>query len=749
MKSLTIALCLYSAFACLAKGELPKSALPPPLPVSVASFGASATPEGTVFIYGGHAGVRHRYNREEVSGELHAWKPGETKWSSLGKDEPAQGASLLALRDKILRIGGMAARNSKGEPQDLWSSNTASAYDLKTNSWTALPRLPQRRSSHDSTLIGDTLYVLGGWALSGGGIHASEPSWHDTYLTLDLSKPDCQWQVHKQPFKRRAIAAQAIGTKLYVIGGMDDNGKPVHHVSILDSVTGEWVDGPALPSDELGGFGLSAVAHEGRLFANGVAGDLLELRGGQWVSLLKLAHPRFFHRLIPGGQHTLIALGGESRKGGKTPAEIIHLPAGGEPQTPKHDEKAAANSLEPSPPPTWPKNVPSGESDWPGYQGPRGNSTTPEVGWNTSWPAQGPAIAWEAKVGAGLGSFAVIGKRVYTSGNDGEDHENLVCLDLDSGKQLWRYQIAVPTKAHEMPIVPYGPASTPTATKEHVWFITREGNLLCLSAQEGSLLWNKHFTTDLGGKRPVYGYSSSPLLHQGRLYLDIGGETKSTTCLDAISGAIIWQSGKGEAGYSTPQIFSREGKDTLVSFKGQALELRAASDGRLIAHHETTTRDFCNCATPVVVGDKIFISHTGSMGSRVLNWNSHDSLTERWTDKKIGLLFHSGLPWQQSLLVFNDQLRGSDQMLLIDLSNGKPRWETNQVAKGTGCLCDDGHVIILSNTGELILGKLEVDRFDILSRVQALKPKTWCQPVISHRHLLIRNNAGEVICYQL
>ena len=33
---------------------------PPPLPAPVASFGAAATPEGHVFIYGGHAGVRHK-----------------------------------------------------------------------------------------------------------------------------------------------------------------------------------------------------------------------------------------------------------------------------------------------------------------------------------------------------------------------------------------------------------------------------------------------------------------------------------------------------------------------------------------------------------------------------------------------------------------------------------------------------------------------------------------------------------------
>ena len=736
--------------ASTALGQAPKpSSVPPPLPSPVASFGAAATPEGHVFIYGGHAGVRHKYNKEEVNGILHGWKSGDTEWTAHGSDEPAQGASLLALPGKVLRIGGMAARNSKADPQDLWSSETAASYDLATKTWTQLPKLPERRSSHDSIVIGSTLYVVGGWALTGGGTRSAEPLWHNTYLTLDLAKPVAMWQSHPQPFERRALAVQAIGPKLYAIGGMSSDEEPVTNVDVLDTATGTWSKAPALPSEKLGGFGFAAVAHEDRLYASGVAGELVELRGPQWVPILKLAHPRFFHRLLPGGKGKLIALGGESQQGEKAPPEVIELPAPDETRLPNEAPKAAATGLDPSPTPTWPSNVPSEESDWPGYQGPRGNSTTSEVGWNTDWPSDGPPIAWKANIGAGLSSFAVVADKVYGSGTDGKDHENLVCLDLKTGKQLWQHQAAVPTKAHEMPIVPNGPGSTPTVVGDRAWFITREGHLLCLNAADGSTLWTKHLIADLGGKRPVYGYTSSPFIRDGRIYLDIGGDGKSTTCLNALTGDIIWQEGKGEAGYSTPQINRRDKRDILVLFKGEALELRAAQDGKLLASHETTTRDFCNCATPLIVGEKIFISHTGNMGARTLNYNGDEILTERWTDKDVGLLFHSGLPWQENVLVFNDQLRGGNDMRLIDLANGKARWQSKDIAKGTGLLTDDGHAILLSNTGELVLAKVKADGLEILAQVQALKPKAWCQPVLSNRHLLVKNNEGDVVCYKL
>ena len=721
---------------------------PPDLPAPVASFGAAATADGRVYIYGGHAGVRHKYSRDEVNGDLYFWKAGMSEWQKLGSSEPAQGASLIALDDRVIRVGGMAAQNAKDEKQDLWSSETTTSFDLASKAWSDLPKFEKRRSSHDSIVIGTTLYVIGGWALGGGKIAALEPHWHNTYLTLDLAQPDAVWKSHPQPFERRALAVQAIGKKLYAIGGMNSSEETVTNVDVLDTETGLWSSGPALPSDKIGGFGFAAVAHEGRLFASGVAGDLLELRGDAWVSIAKLAHPRFFHRLVPGGAGQLIALGGESREGKKAPPEIIALPAA-DAAPMETTEAAPAVQLPGSPALAWPDKVPAAVSDWPGYQGPRGNSTTPETGFRTDWPADGPPVAWREQVGVGLTSFAIVGDRVLTAGNDGKDQDTLFCLRLKTGEVAWRHTLAVPTKCHEMPIVPYGPAATPAVAGDNVYYLSREGHLQCLSLESGSLLWEKHLLTDLGGKRPVYGYASSPAIIDGRVYLDIGGAGKSTSCLDAATGAVLWQTGDGEAGYSTPFIVSHAGQPALVLFKGEALELRDPASGRLLAAHATTTRDYCNCATPIVSADRIFISHTGDMGARVLDWKDSE-LVERWSDRKFGLLFHSGIPaGKDHVLAFNDALRGGNDFRLMDLANGATVWQNKDIAKGTGLITDDGHAFLLTNLGELVLAKITAEGPDILARVQALPAKSWCQPALSQHHLLLKNNQGDVICYNL
>ncbi|HYF37062.1 MAG TPA: PQQ-binding-like beta-propeller repeat protein [Prosthecobacter sp.] len=703
---------LLSMARVFAAAETP----PPNLPLPVASFGATATSGGDVFIYGGHSGTRHKYNREEVHGDLYHWRSGLSAWEKLSGDEPSQGASLLATAKGVLRIGGMAARNAKGEKQDLWSSETAALFDLTEKKWEALPKLPERRSSHDSVMIGDKVYVIGGWAMTGG----KETTWHDTYLTLDLAKPEEGWREHQQPFERRALAVQAVGTKIYAIGGMDSDDEITNAVAVLDTSSGKWSEGPPLPKDKLGGFGFAAVAHEGRLFASGATGKLLELRDTEWVGVAELRHPRFFHRLVAGGKGGIIALGGESKEGKKTPPEVIVLPS------------AKTASV----------------SDWPRYQGPRGDCTTPEVAWSKDWPADGPPVLWRAELGKGLASFAVVGRRVFGAGNDGADQDTLWCLDPDTGKVIWQHRFAATTKIHEMPIVPYGPAATPTVVNGRAWFISRDGQVLSLEAETGKVVWQKHLVDDLGGKRPVYGYASSPAVHEGRLYLDNGGSGKSNTCLDAMTGAILWQTGDGEAGYATPFVMPYGEDEVLVQFKGEALELRSAADGKLLARHATETRDFCNCATPVARENLFFISHTGNMGARVVAWEK-EGLKEIWTERDLGLLFHSGLPWNGRLLVFNDQVRGANDLRLIDLKTGKMLWQNKEIDKGTGLLTDDGHALLLTNKGELVLAKVSEEKLDILQRVQVLGGKSWVQPVLSGGRLLCKNNEGAVVCLDL
>ncbi len=55
-------------------------------------------------------------------------------------------------------------------------------------------------------------------------------------------------------------------------------------------------------------------------------------------------------------------------------------------------------------------------ADWPQWRGPNRDGMSIEKDWTTRWPAKGPRLLWQAPVGNGYSSFAVVASRLYTMG---------------------------------------------------------------------------------------------------------------------------------------------------------------------------------------------------------------------------------------------------------------------------------------------------------------------------------------------
>ncbi len=297
-----------------------------PMPEAVTSFGA-VTDDGWLYVFGGHKGERHDYSADMVSGSLHRLRLSDGRtWESLPGAAPSQGLPLVAHRGFIYRIGGMAARNPGGARQDLFSTAHFERFDPGRGQWEKLMPLPTPRSSHDAAVMGDSLYVAGGWQLAGG---TNKPVWPATALVLDLKHPTAGWREFAQPFQRRALALAAQGSRLYCIGGMNSDNQPTLAVDVYDANTGVWSKGPDLPPGRHMGFSCSATAQDGRIYANAFQGDLLRLAldGSSWEVVGRVQHPRLSHRIVAAGTMQLIALGGEDGEKKRPELELLTPPA--------------------------------------------------------------------------------------------------------------------------------------------------------------------------------------------------------------------------------------------------------------------------------------------------------------------------------------------------------------------------------------------------------------------------------------
>jgi YHS domain-containing protein len=307
----------------------------PALPKGVTSFGAVEC-DGFIYVYGGHAGKAHTYSTETTLGTFHRLPAGGgAKWEELPGGPGLQGLNLAAAGGKVYRVGGMTAKNKAGEKSDLQSTAEVAVYDPKANKWSPGVALLAGRSSHDVVAVGSKLVVVGGWEMKGG----EKPTWHETALVLDTVAKSPKWEEVPQPFKRRALTAAALGTKVYVIGGLTETGESVRKVNVLDVASGKWSDGPEIPGTDRVGFSPAATVVAGRLILNTVdkAVYALNEKGTAWDKVGTTAESRYVHRLVPGGKDAVVAIAGASPNGPQDTVEVVKL----------GDAKAAAPPADP------------------------------------------------------------------------------------------------------------------------------------------------------------------------------------------------------------------------------------------------------------------------------------------------------------------------------------------------------------------------------------------------------------------
>ena len=292
------------------------------LPRGITSFGAAVIGDW-LYVYGGHFGRPHHYSNTSQSDELSRLNLSRpAAWETIAKGPRLQGLAMVAHGGKLYRVGGFTAHNQEDADHDLRSVADFVRFDPKMEQWESLASLPEPRSSHDAVVIGDKLYVAGGWHLGG-----EDPKWHQTAWVTDLSQEKIVWEpLPEPPFQRRAVSLGHLNGKLHVIGGMRQKGGPTTAVDVFDPASGQWSQAPSLIDPKadadrgkgMEGFGSSAYTVGGRLFVSTYGGNVQVLDSGHpaWRISTKLEDDRFFHRMLPFDSR-LILVGGASMRSGK------------------------------------------------------------------------------------------------------------------------------------------------------------------------------------------------------------------------------------------------------------------------------------------------------------------------------------------------------------------------------------------------------------------------------------------------
>ncbi|MEL7499765.1 MAG: kelch repeat-containing protein [Planctomycetota bacterium] len=284
-------------------------------PKGMTSFGGTVL-GNRIFVIGGKSGKAHSYAKAYQNRNVYSLviDGSNNEWQIVGENHGLQGLAIVGHGQHVYRIGGLEARNKEGDDHDLHSVSDFVAFDPEKKSWKTLPSLPAGRSSFDACLIGDDIYVVGGWTMGD-----DESEWATTILKFDLTKPESDWQSIKAPFETRALAVNAHDEKLIIVGGITNGGGPTNEVHIFDPKTNSWVQGAPVPTEGgMKAFGCSAVSLEGSLLVSTYDGGIYQMskNASAWTKIHQLDTGRFFHQMLPVAKNRFALVGGSHMETG-------------------------------------------------------------------------------------------------------------------------------------------------------------------------------------------------------------------------------------------------------------------------------------------------------------------------------------------------------------------------------------------------------------------------------------------------
>ena len=205
--------------------------------------------------------------------------------------------------------------------------------------------------------------------------------------------------------------------------------------------------------------------------------------------------------------------------------------------------------------------------DWPQFRGPGGKGVSTEKRFPLEW---GPTknVRWRTALPAAGNSSPIVSRgRVFvTVAEDKGRKRSLLCLDRKTGKTLWSRSVSYPDAEPTHGQNPHC-GSTPCADGERVIVWHSSAGLYCYD-YEGKPLWKRN----LGKFVHMWGYGSSPVLHQGRVLLNCGpGDRTLLTALDKKTGKTVWEaaetggdSKKWIGSWGTPVVTRVNGNDEVV-----------------------------------------------------------------------------------------------------------------------------------------------------------------------------------------
>ena len=388
--------------------------------------------------------------------------------------------------------------------------------------------------------------------------------------------------------------------------------------------------------------------------------------------------------------------------------------------------------------------------DWPQYLGPNGNSISAQKGILRSWPQNGPEVLWTVTVGRGFGGPVVKEGKVYLLDRDDQVGDNLRCLDLSNGKELWNFAY----DASGSVMYP-GSRSVPIIDGNNIYSCGHNGDVYCINIDTHKPVWNKNVWKDFGGDRiPRWAITQNPLINGDLLILASQTPQTGVVAYEKLTGKVKWTTPSlGPVGYVSPAIVKVSGQDQVVMITASAG--RRGGSGKVVGIDPLTGKilwEYGNWQCPIPVpsavdaGDgRVLITGGYEAGAAMIKIEKKAdgsySATELYKTIEFGAHTQPPILYNGYFYVQYSTNERKDGMVCMSI-DGQIKWKTKRTPlfdKGSMILADG---LILSTDGQTDLYLIEPDpnAFKPLATAELLKGKqNWAPIALADGKLLIRD----------
>ena len=395
------------------------------------------------------------------------------------------------------------------------------------------------------------------------------------------------------------------------------------------------------------------------------------------------------------------------------------------------------------------RSLPAG--DWPQLLGPTRNGVCAGGGLDTSWSSNGPPVAWHTSVGHGF-SGPVVAEHKLIMFQRVNDQETVECLDARSGTKLWSF--GYPTTYQDEFGFDNGPRATPAVAGSCVYTFGAEGMLQCLDLASGKQLWQVDAKRDFQAANGFFGMACSPLVEGNALLLNIGGpKGAGIVAFNKTNGQVLWKATDDEASYASPVSATIGTQRFALFFTRKGFVALDPLDGAIRFQYpwQSRNRSSVNAATPLVLGDTIFLSACYGTGAIMLRlqgqafekvWSGDDLLSNHYAASVECNGFLYGIHGRT-----DPSYIPPPKLRCVNINKRTVCWETDVI--GAASLIRAGEqLLILTEHGELVVARASPDAFQPECRARIFDSEVRAFPALADGFFYARSKA-QLLCLDL